>query len=314
MNCPLPVVQSVGDFCPWNRVVQRLCLALAIFAPLGCTQVPTVTLSPDQAILPLEGIQEELVKIEQPSNYRDWSPDQAVLPYAEWDGDRVTVHNIRNCTYLSENEYVVDLYDKTYDVKRLRSVDFITVPFRQMPVMAHTMLSFGFDGDDYLAVSVEIRKEKGEQYAFLNGVLRQYEIMYVVGDERDLIKLRTNYRKDDVYIYRTRATPQQARGMFADVFQRVNQLKEQPEFYHTFANNCTTNIVRHVNNLSPELVPYDYRVLLPGLTAELAYELGLLDTDLSFEETKRRALVTDLAQRHAETPDFSARIRQSLLR
>lgn len=273
-----------------------------------------MALSPDHAILPLEGIQEELVKVEQPSNYRDWSPDQAVLSYADFNGDRVTVHNIRNCTYLTENEYVVDLYDKTYDLKKLRSVDFITVPFRQAPVMAHTMLSFGFDGDDYLAVSVEIRKEKGEQYAFLNGVLRQYEIMYVVGDERDLIKLRTNYRKDDVYIYRTRATPEQARGMFADVFQRVNQLKEQPEFYHTFANNCTTNIVRHVNNLSPDMVPYDYRVLLPGLTAELAYELGLLDTNLSFEETKRRALVSDLAHRYAEAPDFSAQIRQRLLR
>ncbi|NUQ60890.1 MAG: DUF4105 domain-containing protein [Pirellulales bacterium] len=286
-------------------------LAAIVLVSLGCTQVQTTSFHPDQALMPLENFQEEIAKVEQPSNYRDWSPDQAVLAYANFHGDRVKVRNIRNCTYLTENEYVVDFYNRSYNLGDLKSVDFITVPFRGMPVMAHTMLSFGFEGDDYLAVSVEIRKEKGESYAFLNGVMRQYEIMYVVGDERDLIKLRTNYRKDDVYIYRTRATPEQARAMFVDVFRRVNQLKDTPEFYNTFTNNCTTNIVQHVNNLSPALVPYDYRVMLPGLTAELAYELGLLDTSVPFEELKRRSCVSDLALQFADSPDFSAKIRSS---
>ncbi len=285
-------------------------LLATVLASFGCTQVQTTPLPVDQVFLPVDDFGQQLSKIEQPSNYRDWSPDQAVLAYAEFQGDEVTVHNIRNCTYLSEDAYVVDYYDKTYDLNDLQTVDFITVPFRGMPVMAHTMLSFGFAGDDYLSVSVEIRKEKGESYAFLNGVMRQYEIMYVVGDERDLVKLRTNYRKDDVYLYRTKATPDQARAMFADVFQRVNKLKDDPEFYNTFSNNCTTNIVQHVNNLSPEFVPYDYRVLLPGLTAELAYELGLLDASVSFEELKRRSRVNDLAIEYADAPDFSAKIRR----
>jgi len=285
-------------------------LLAAVLASLGCNQVPTAPLTAEQIRIPLDGIEEELAKVEQPSNYRDWSPDQALLASANFQGDRVTVHNIRNCTYLSENEYVVDHYDKTYDLADLCTVDFVTVPFRGAPALAHTMLSFGFDGGDYLSVSVEIRKEKGESYSFFNGVMRQFEIIYVVGDERDLIKLRTNYRKDDVYLYRTLATPEQARAMFADVFQRVNKLKDHPEFYHSFTNNCTTNIVQHVNNLSPEFVPYDYRVLLPGLTAELAYELGLLDASVPFEELKRRSLINDLAIQYADAPDFSVKIRQ----
>ncbi len=283
---------------------------LALLGASGCAVVDLRTCSPEEAVLPLEQVREKVAKIEQPSNYRDWSPDQAVLAHAEFDGDQIHVHNIRNCTYLTEDNYVVAHYDKTFDLSKLSSVDFITVPFKGMPSMAHTMLSFGFEGDDYVAVSVEIRKEKGEHYEFLNGVLRQYEIMYVVGDEHDLIGLRTNYRKDDVYVYPAKATKEQMRALFVDVFERVNKLRYEPEFYNTFTNNCTTNIVSHVNHLAPNLVPYDYRVLLPGLSPELAYDLGLLDTKLPFEETKRRARVNDLASKYADSPDFSVRIRR----
>lgn len=282
---------------------------LAATLLVGCAPVQLDSWSPDDTVIPVEQVREKVSKVERPSNYRDWSPDQAVLAYAEFEGDLIHVHNIRNCTYLTEDTYVLHHYDKTFDLTKLKTVDFISVPFKGMPAMAHTMLSFGFKPDDYVAVSVEIRKEKGEQYQFLNGILRQYEIMYVVGDERDLIKLRTNYRKDDVYVYPAKATPEQMRDLFVDVFKRVNKLRDEPEFYNTFTNNCTTNIVRHVNNLAPNKVPYDYRVLLPGLTAELAYDLGLLDTQLPFEETRRRARVNDLALKYADSPDFSLRIR-----
>jgi hypothetical protein len=288
----------------------KLAGGLLLLAVAGCAPFQLQNWQPDQLVMPIEEASLQVAKIEQPSNYRDWSPDQAVLSYAEFDGDQVHVHNIRNCTYLSTDNYVVAHYDKTFDLGKLRSVDFITVPFQGLPSMAHTMLSFGFEGDEYVAVSVEIRKEKGEQYQFLNGILRQYEIMYVVGDEQDLIKLRTSFRKDDVYLYRGKATQEQMRALFVDVFQRVNKLKDEPEFYNTFSNNCTTNIVRHVNNLAPNRVPYDYHVLLPGLAAQLAYELGLLDSEGSFEETKEHARITDLALRYADSPDFSVRIRE----
>jgi len=255
-------------------------------------------------------INPDLVKNLQPSNDRDWSPDQARLAYAEFQGDQVTVRNIRNCTYYSADDFTVAYYDKTFDLGELDSVDFIKVPFHDLPGVGHTMLSFGFGGRDYLAVSVEIRRERGERYSPTKSLLRQYELMYVVGDERDLIGLRANHQLSDVYVYRTVATPQQARELFVDVMARVNKLAREPEFYDLLTNNCTTNIVRHVNTLVPNRVEYDYRVLLPGLSDELAYELGLLQTDLSFEQTKLRSRVNKLAYAHRDSPDFSVNIRR----
>lgn len=246
----------------------------------------------------------------RPSNDRDWRPEQAVLPRAEFRGDKVLVHSIRNCQYLPGDEIVVEHYDKRFDLDRIKSVDFLVCPFPSAPDMAHTMISFGFEGDEYLAVSVEVRKEKGESYNPIKGFLRQYEIMYVVADERDVIQLRTNHWQSEVFLYPTRATPQAARDMFVDVMRRVNKLYMMPEYYDTLTNNCTTNIVRHVNRLSPERIPSDYRVLLAGNSDRLAYELGLLDTEASFDATKARAGVNYLAYLHRNDADFSAKIRQ----
>jgi hypothetical protein len=146
---------------------------------------------------------------------------------------------------LSENDYIVRHYDKTFDLNRLDSVDFLVVPFKEAPNLAHTMLSFGFGGNDYLVVSVEARMEEGQSYSPVKGLMRQYELMYVVADERDVIPLRTKHRDVDVYLYRTRATPEQARMLLVDMMARVNKLAFEPEFYDTFTNNCTTNIVPH---------------------------------------------------------------------
>ncbi|MBN2582741.1 MAG: DUF4105 domain-containing protein [Planctomycetes bacterium] len=269
------------------------------------------TLAPlDQIELPSPKLNPDLVKTLQPSNDRNWSPDQAVLPYAEFHGDQVTVHNIRNCTYRTADDYTVTFYDKTFELGELDSVDFIMVPFADLPGVGHTMLSFGFGGRDYLAVSVEIRREKGEQYSPAKAALHQYELMYVVGDERDLIGLRANYQQSEVYVYRTRATPEQARALLVDVMLRANKLAQEPEFYDLLTNNCTTNIVRHVNQLASNRVPYEYRVLLPGFSDQLAYDLGLLDTDTSFAQTKLRARVNRLAYQNRDAADFSQMIRR----
>jgi len=252
----------------------------------------------------------------RPSNQRNWSPDQAVLAYAEFYGDRVDVHNIRNCKYLSGNEYIVDHYDRTFDLKQIQTVDFLVVPFLDNPLIAHTMISFGFldehDQMDHLAVSVEVRKERGEEYAAWKGSARQYELMYVVADERDVIGVRANHRGEQVYLYRSTATPEQARALFVDVMERVNKLAEEPEFYETLTNNCTTNIVRHINRLKSDRVTFDYRILLPGHSDRLAYDLDLIEKHGSFEDTKSRAHIKDLASRYRESPDFSKGIRQRL--
>ncbi|MCE9605376.1 MAG: DUF4105 domain-containing protein [Planctomycetia bacterium] len=246
------------------------------------------------------------------SNERNWSPDQSVLASAEFSKDlnQVTVRNVRYCDYKTSDDYVVRHYDKTYDLTKLKTVDFVRVPFPDMPELAHTMLSFGFDDKDYVGVSVEIRKEQGETYNPALAAMNKYELMYVVGDERDLIGLRTNFRLNDVYVYATRAEPDQVRKLFENILLRVNKLKRQPEFYNTLTNNCTTNIAKHINELMPNRVPYDYRILLPGYSDRLAYDLGLLKTEYSFDETRRAARVTDVAYRHRDDPEFSQAIRK----
>lgn len=245
-----------------------------------------------------------------PSNDRDWSPDLAKLSTTEFEGDRATVRNIRNCSYRSTTDYTVNYYDKTYDLTELDEVNFIVVPFSDIPGGAHTFLSFGFKGRDYVAVSIEIRREKGEAYKAFKGIMREFEIIYVVGDERDLIGLRANHRLEDVYVYRARITPEKARVLFTDVMTRANKLAEQPEYYNTLTNNCTTNVRRHINNIAPDRIRYSYEVLLPGFSDRLAYNLGLLDTEDSFEQTKLRARVNAQAFVARDRDDFSVQIRR----
>ena len=254
--------------------------------------------------------QEELQRAVAPSNHRRWEPYLAVLPTAELHGQHLTVRNIRHCKYLSEDDYIVRYYDKAFDLDRLESVDFLVVPFKGAPSLAHTMLSFGFGENDYLAVSVEARLEEGQTYSPVKGLMRQYELMYVVADERDVIPLRTKHRDVEVYLYPTRATPEQARILLLDMMARVNKLTVEPEFYDTFTNNCTTNIVAHINRMAPGKIPPNVGVLLPGFSDQLAYDLGLLDTQDTFERTKKRALINQRANRYASAEDFSERIRR----
>jgi hypothetical protein len=259
---------------------------------------------------PLEKINPDILKWMRPSNDRVWTPDQAVLPVAEFHGSQVTVRNIRSCEYRTVDDYDVRHYDKTFDLNRLTSVDFIVVPFDDTPGIAHTMLSFGFEDQDYLGVSVEIRKELGESYSPVKGFLRQYELMYVLADERDLILKQSLHYLCDVYVYRSSATPEQCRELLLDVLGRVNKLYEEPEFYNTLANNCTTNIRNHVNRLAPDRVPYDYRVLLPANSDRLAFDLGLLESRGSFEETRAAAKINFQAYLHESSPSFSQKIRR----
>jgi len=251
-----------------------------------------------------------MVLLIRPSNDRDWAPDQTVLPWAEFDGPNVTVHGIRNFTYRSESEYQPAWYERTFDLRELESAWFIVEPFGEFEGSAHTFVSFGFRNGDYVAVSVEIRKEKGETFSSLKGLLRQYELTYVVGDERDLVKLRSNFRNDQVYVYPVKATPEGKRRMFVEMLRRANSLRARPEFYNTLTNTCTTNLMRHVNAITPKRIPLRMEVLLPGYSDRFAYELGLIDTDLSFEDARGRFHINEKARVFAEDPEFSRKIRE----
>lgn len=242
-----------------------------------------------------------------PSAERDWSPDQRVLPRARIAGDRVTIENVRNFSYKSTSEYVPHYETRTYDLSKLDAVWFIVERFGDAPAIAHTFLSFGFGGE-YLAISVEIRKELGESYSPLKGLLRQYELMYVIADERDVIGLRTNYRRDPVYMYPVTTTPDKIRRVFVEMLERSNKLATEPEFYNTLTNNCTTSIVRHVNTISNR-IPFSYKVVLPAYSDQLAYELGLIPTDRPFAAVQAAHRIDGLAQQQPVDPNFSRLIR-----
>lgn len=250
--------------------------------------------------------------VPRPSNERDWVPNEAVLPWAEFAGDRVTVHNVRNTAYRTDADYTPAYEDRSLDLGRLRSVWFLVVPFGDWGGSAHTFLSFGFDGPEYLAISVEARKERGETYHYLKGLFKRYEIMYVVADERDVVRLRTNVRGDDVYLYPVRTTPERMRALLVAMLERANALRRRPEFYNTLTNNCTNTIARHVNSLVPGRVPFSLKVVFPGFADRLAYDLGLIDTDLPYEQIRERFRVNERARAAGDDPAFSTRIRAGM--
>lgn len=298
-------------------------LAGSLYALAGCSTVgpPAGQADPltqviqqqaaalESAKLPQVNLAKYSPAASQPSNDRNWIEEHRLLAHAELAGDKLRVHNVRNAEFFSYRDCLVEYDDRTYNLSKLKSVDFLMVPFNDNRALAHTMLSFGFEDGEHLGVSVEVRLEKGESYDAAVGLFGQFELIYVVADERDLIRVRTEYRNCDVLIYPTKATPEQGRRLLVDVMKRVNKLHDEPEFYDTLSNNCTTNIVRHINTLAPESVPTDFRVLLPGFADNLAYELGLIDNSKPFEEVRRNARVNDLALRYRDDPHFSQRIR-----
>jgi hypothetical protein len=249
----------------------------------------------------------------EPSNERDWQTEVAVLPYATLDGELVTLHNVRNFDYRTEQDFVARYDDRTLDLRSLDAVDLIAV-YWAGDAIAHIMVSFGFAGD-HVAISIETRKEKGEAYSSVAGFFKSYELIYVLGDERDLIRVRTNYRQPEelVYLYRTRAGPAAARRLFLEYVERIKQLRASPAFYNTLTTNCTTDVWLLVRALTGRF-PIDWRVLLSGYFPEYAYDLGSLDTSLPFPELKARSLINDKAHAADEAADFSRRIREGLPR
>ncbi len=248
----------------------------------------------------------------KPSNERDWQPEVARLAYATIDGDLVTVHNIRNFDYRTETDFTPAYYDRTYDLKKLDSGDLIAV-YWMGPAIAHLFLSFGF-GDDHLAISIEARKEKGEGYSSAKGFFRQYELYYVVADERDVVRVRTNYRKDppeDVYVYPLRVPRENMRRIFLEYMRKLNGLREHPEFYNTLTTNCTTAILMNTR-VNQESLPLSWKVIVSGYAPAYVYESGRIDRSLPFEELQRRSLVNAAGQAADQAPDFSRRIRAGL--
>ena len=243
------------------------------------------------------------------SNQRDWQPDVSVTPWVSQNGDLITVHGVRNFEYRSETDFTPRWEDRTYDLRQLDSGDLIAVYWAGKAI-AHIMVSFGFAGRDYLAVSIETRKARGQTYSTLAGIYKQYELAYIVGDERDLIGVRTSYRKpqEDVYVYRIQGPRENLRRFFLDYMKTINEMRDHPQFYNTLTTNCTTSVLLHtrVNQGAP---PWSWKILLSGYVPQYAYELGRLDQSVPFDELERQARVNDRAHGHERDPAFSQRIR-----
>jgi hypothetical protein len=246
----------------------------------------------------------------EPSNARNWQPENAVLAYATIDGNRVTLHNIRNFDYRTETDFTPAYYDRTFDLRQLEAVDLFAV-YWMGPAIAHVFLSFGFSDGSHVAFSIEARRERGEGYSTVQGFFRQYEIYYAVADERDAVRLRTTYRRDPpehVYLYRLRGTAADRQRLFLAYLREINALKERAAWYNSLTTNCT-NSIWFLARLSPGHVPYSWKILLSGYLPEYLYERGRLDTSVSYEELQRRANINALAQSADGAADFSQRIR-----
>ncbi len=246
----------------------------------------------------------------KPSNEGDWQPDVAVLPYADISGSQVTIHNIRNCDYQTETNFEVRYYDRTFDLDALRTVDLYLVTWGS-PNIAHTMVSFGFTNGDFVCFSIETRKQRGQDYSAVKGLFRQFELTIVVADERDVVRLRTNYRQgEEACLYRLRSSPEQGRKLFLDYLHRINELRDRAEWYNAITDNCTTGI--RTQRAAADRAPWDWRMLINGHLDELLYERGAILNNLPFAELKKTSNINSRARAADQAVDFSQQIRKGL--
>ena len=289
----------------------RIAAALLFLAAMG---VVLLWIRPRRLGWPLAGVLFAAVLVWwlliPPRNDRDWEPDLAALAWGEVHDDTVTVHNVRNTVYRSETDFDVRYEDRTYRLSDLRTLDFLLSHWGA-PGIAHTIVSFGFADGRYLAVSIEGRKEKGEGYSAIKGLFKQYELIFVVADERDVIGVRTNFRGEHVYLYRIRTAPVGVRAIFLRYIAELNRLREHPEWYNAVTQNCTTAIRGLTAPVSARSWT-GWKVYLNGYLDELAYQIGAVDTSLPFAELHARSLIDDRARAAAGSPDFSRRIREGL--
>jgi len=250
-----------------------------------------------------------------PSHDREWQPDVSELPWAENFGDQIVVHNVRNCTYQSTSNFVVNYETRSYNLNQLKSVD-VSLTDWGLRKVAHTMVSFGFEDDKYLCFSIEARKEVGEEYSSFLGFFRQYELIYIAADEKDLIKLRTTFRKgEEVRLYRmVNMSKESLIYCFNGYMDKINRIRAKPQWYNAITHNCMTSMLRiaRSNPYRQKNNPLHWSVILNGYADEHAYNRGVLDTTLPFEELRAKSLINAKANEFIDAPDFSKKIRKGL--
>jgi hypothetical protein len=246
----------------------------------------------------------------QPSQYRNWQPSDAETASAEINGDHITIHNVRYCSYVTTHDYTCQWETRSFDLANLSGIDlFIT--WWGPTLIAHPIVSFDFGPQGHVPISIETRNEVGQGYSALRGFFRQFALIYIVSDERDVVRLRTNFRKnEEVYLFRTTVKPELSRKIFLDYLQRVNELHQRPEWYNAITNNCTTNIDVSATEASDRTTVWNWRIILNGKMDEMLYQRGRFVTGgLSLPELKAQAHINDAARAAGDSPDWSKLIR-----
>lgn len=247
---------------------------------------------------------------QKPSLYRDWEPQDAILPNISWSGTTVTIENIRNHTWLDDKNFIPGYLTETYNSEEIVGLDYIITPFADFTGPAHVMLSFSFEDGRRLVISAEVRKEYGETFDAIKGILNQYEIQYVIATEEDVIQLRTNHRKNRVIMYPISTPQEKMQHVFRSMLVRADKLTKEPEFYNTIWNNCSTSILAHANAFREDKIKLSKYIILPEESDEIIFQEGLIDTTLSIEEARKFYMITDKAQSMPEGEDFSTWIRK----
>jgi hypothetical protein len=245
-----------------------------------------------------------------PSHDRPWRPEVAVMPRAFVDGDHVRITGVRNFDYVSRSDFTVRYKEREVLLSHLTGIDFY-VSYWSEGLVGHTFLSFMFDNAPPLSISIETRPEIGEGFDPLASMFKQFELIYVVGEERDLVGVRTNHRRETTYLYRLNTSAEDARRLLQIYLRRINELADRPEFYHLLSNSCTINIARYANAAGRD-GRFDIRHLFNGLVDSYLYHSGRVDTTLPFDELRLRSLINAAAHAAEGSPYFSQRIRQSL--
>ncbi len=239
----------------------------------------------------------------------NWSKDVAVLPHVGIHGDKLVVQNIRNFHYRSDTNFDTKYYDKTYDLEKLQSVDLF-LSYWGTTAIAHTIMSFGFADGSYLPISIETRKEVGEEYSAVKGFFKLFELIYIVADERDVIGVRVKHRAEDVYLYRLKITPLQARKMLLHYVESIDRLERKPKFYNALTTNCTTSILPHIRAFGP--LQLHWSLLANGYLDRWRYDQGIWGHEIPFEEFRKRSKVNEKVLQAYDDPNFSSLIREGL--
>jgi hypothetical protein len=247
----------------------------------------------------------------QPMQNRNWQPNVAETAWTERDGDKITIHNLRNFEYQPSQPPKPRWETRVVDLNELRAVDLF-INFWGSTLICHPIVSFQFGPDQHVAISVETRMAQRQSYSTIRGFFKQFALIYIVADERDVVRVRTNYRHEQLYLYRTSIQPERARALFLSYLKTVNALHEHPQFYNAITSNCTTNVRTHTAATTTKPAPWDWRMLVNGTVDELVYENGGFASHLPFAELKEKSLIDAQAQAADQAPNFSEQIRSRL--